>query len=210
MRISDTGTGMTPAVRDRIFDPFYTTKDVGSGTGLGLSVSLGIVAALGGRIEVESQPGHGSTFAVHLRAVTSPLPAPPTTTPPTTIPVDGGRVLVIDDEPVVARTMARLLAPLATEVVTNGRDALAACTRADYDAIVCDVLMPAVTGMELYDQLRATAPALAARIVFVTGGAFTDEARAFLARVPNPVLEKPVAADALRAAIALVRPRRDG
>jgi signal transduction histidine kinase/CheY-like chemotaxis protein len=210
VRISDTGTGMTPAVRDRIFDPFYTTKDIGSGTGLGLSVSLGIVAALGGRIEVESQPGHGSTFAVHLRAVTSPLPAPPTTTPPTTIPVDGGRVLVIDDEPVVARTMARLLAPLATEVVTNGRDALAACTRADYDAIVCDVLMPAVTGMELYDQLRATAPALAARIVFVTGGAFTDEARAFLARVPNPVLEKPVAADALRAAIALVRPRRDG
>jgi len=124
--------------------------------------------------------------------------------------VAGGRVLVIDDEPVVARTLARLLAPLTTELVTNGRDALAACTRADYDAIVCDVLMPAVTGMELYDQLRATAPALAARMVFVTGGAFTDEARAFLARVPNPVLEKPVAADALRAAIAQVRPRRDG
>jgi len=208
VRISDSGVGMTAAVRDRIFDPFFTSKDVGQGTGLGLSVSLGIVAALGGRIEVTSEPGHGSTFAVHLRPA-APAPTAPSgsagspalSTPRAVPPLAATRVLIVDDEPVVARSLAKLLAPRTVEVVTSGQAALAACQRGTYDAIVCDLMMPELTGMELHAQLRDTAPDLAARMIFVTGGAFTADAAAFVAARRAPVLTKPLDAAQLRAAV---------
>ena len=199
VRITDTGAGMSAAVRDRIFDPFFTTKDVGQGTGLGLSVSHGIVTALGGRIEVDSAPGRGATFAVHLRAATSAASAPPPAAPgPASA---AARILLIDDDPLVARSLARLLAPRTVDVVTSGQAGLAACRGTRYDAIVCDLMMPEVTGMELHAQLLADDPALAARMVFVTGGAFTADAEAFVRAVANPVVDKPVAAAALRAAV---------
>ncbi|MCE9573294.1 MAG: response regulator [Deltaproteobacteria bacterium] len=204
VRVRDTGSGMTPAVRDRIFDPFYTTKDVGRGTGLGLSVSLGIVTALGGRIEVQSAPGRGSTFAVFLKA------APVASATPLAAPEGGaapraGRVLLVDDEPLIARTLARLLAPMETELAHSGRAALDACARTAFDAIVCDLMMPDLTGMDVHEHLVARAPDQARRMVFVTGGVFTARAEEFLRRVPNTVLDKPVTARALRAAIEAVR-----
>lgn len=208
VRVSDTGVGMTPAVRDRVFDPFFTSKDVGQGTGLGLSVSLGIITALGGRIEVTSEPGRGSVFAVHLRTAVAPAPPAPSDGPPPRTPAAPARVLLIDDEPLVARSLARLLAPRTVEVVTSGQAALAACRAGAFDAIVCDLMMPEITGMELHAQLRDAAPALADRMIFMTGGTFTADATAFVAQVGNPVLTKPVDAAQLRAAVDAAATRR--
>ena len=233
VRISDTGIGMTPAVRDRIFDPFFTTKDVGEGTGLGLAVSLGIVSALGGRIEVESEIGVGSTFSVWLplaarddqpaptEALAEPPAVPPEPAadaapetapaepgpPPAAVTLARGRVLIVDDEAVVARTFARILAKHETVVASSGREAIALCRDQTFAAIVCDLMMPDVTGMEVHEALAATRPALAARMIFVTGGVFTERARAFAAAVPNRILSKPVTADDLRAAVAAIEAR---
>lgn len=206
VRVRDTGTGMPPHVRDRIFDPFYTTKDVGRGTGLGLSVSLGITNDLGGRIEVESAQGAGTTFSVFLPIapqVAAPAPAPvPTTVPPTT----KCRVLVVDDEPLTARAMARQLEVLDVDVdiVHSGREALDRCARITYDAIVCDLMMRDVTGMEVHAHLLESSPTTANRMVFVTGGVFTADGRAFVERLGDRVLDKPVPAADLRAAVAKI------
>ena len=216
VRVRDSGTGMTHEVRDRIFDPFYTTKDVGRGTGLGLSVSLGIVAALGGRIEVESAPSLGTTFSVYLKpapttqAVT-PRPAAPVAPTPHTGGAASGRILVVDDEPLIARTIARQLAPLDVEIVHSGRAALERCATTTFDVIVCDLMMPDLTGMEVHARLLERAPESAARMVFVSGGAFTSQAQEFLDHVGNPVLDKPIAAADLRAVVDKMRatPRAD-
>lgn len=206
VRVRDTGSGMPPHVLDRIFDPFYTTKDVGRGTGLGLSVSLGITNELGGRIEVASTVGAGTTFSVFLPvAARTALPA---TSPPRsdTRAAKAGHVLVVDDEPLTARAMARQLVSLGVEVdiVHSGREALERCATTAYDAIVCDLMMHDVTGMEVHARLLETAPDVADRMVFVTGGVFTADGRAFVDRIGDRVLDKPVPAAELRAAVAKI------
>ena len=110
-------------------------------------------------------------------------------------------MLIVDDEPVVARSLAKLLAPRVVEIVTSGQAALTVCRSASFDAIVCDLMMPELTGMELHAQLCAAAPDLAARMIFVTGGAFTADAAAFVAARRAPVLTKPLDAAQLRAAV---------
>ena len=215
VRVTDTGVGMTPAIRERIFDPFFTTKQVGEGTGLGLAVTLGIVSGLGGRIEVDSEVGRGTTFTVWLPAAPpTPRVAParaPVTIAPTPAAVaevastgataTPARILIVDDEPRVARTFARLLTGYEVELAGSGHEAIARCRSHPYDAVICDLMMPETTGMGVHGALIASHPDLAARMVFVTGGAFTDEARAFLDAVPNLRLTKPVPADELRAAV---------
>ncbi len=205
--ISDTGTGISPDVLPRIFDPFFTTKPVGVGTGLGLSICHGIVSGLGGEIQVESTLGKGSTFRVILppaalaaRGETAAVPKP---TPP---PTRRGRILVVDDEALVGRAVSRILSTQHDVVVrTSARAALEDVTGAPgFDLLLCDLMMPDMTGMELYEQLRSAAPVLADRTVFLTGGAFTAGAREFLARVPNARLEKPFEPDQLRALVARV------
>ena len=213
VRISDTGVGMSREVRDRIFDPFFTTKRVGDGTGLGLSVTLGIVSGLGGRIEVDSEVGRGTTFTLWLPAADAarrPPSEPPVAERAAAARADRdeagarkGRVLIVDDEPLVARTFARLLAGYDVEVVGSGREAIDRCRRAHYDAIVCDLMMPEITGMEVHAALADGDPALGARMIFVTGGVFTDEARGFLELVPpGRRLTKPVVSSELRVAVA--------
>jgi PAS domain S-box-containing protein len=204
VEISDTGAGIPPDVLPRIFDPFFTTKPVGIGTGLGLSICHGIVTQLGGEIAVESVPGRGTTFRIHL----PPAPAgaavaagPAAPGPEAARP---GRVLVVDDEALVARAVERMLSP-PHEVLTRGsaRSALDLLEGdRDFDVILCDLMMPGMTGMDLHAALATRDPALARRMVFLTGGAFTDAARAFLEQVANPRLEKPVDRATLREAVA--------
>jgi CheY-like chemotaxis protein/two-component sensor histidine kinase len=208
VEISDTGSGIAPEILARIFDPFFTTKPVGVGTGLGLSICHGIVSALGGEIEVRTVVGAGTTFRVLLpptaRCDERGTPAAPPASP------RRGRVLVVDDEPLVARAMGRVLAAHEVVVCGGARAALAELEREGeaFDVVICDLMMPEMTGMDLHAHLAAIAPALAERIVFVTGGAFTDRAREFLASVPNPQLEKPFDPSALRELVArLVAPR---
>jgi PAS domain S-box-containing protein len=194
--ISDSGIGIDPDVVGRIFDPFYTTKQVGEGTGLGLAICRSIVTAMGGEIDVDSTPRQGAAFRVVLPiADDTDLPAEP---PPTVNdPLDKKRVLVIDDEPMVGTLIAKVLSTHDVVAETSARAALTRLAAdSGFDLILCDLMMPEVSGMDFYDQL---APELRDRIVFLSGGAFTPRARAFLDSVPNRRLAKPFDVDALTA-----------
>jgi PAS domain S-box-containing protein len=203
VEISDTGAGIPPEILPRIFDPFFTTKPVGVGTGLGLSICHGIVTQLGGDISVESAPGKGSTFRVVLPGAAAASAAAASPRPPPA-PARRTRILVVDDEPLVGRAVGRILAS-EHEVVfrTSARDALGELLGTPgFDLVVCDLMMPDMTGMDLHERLARDAPALAARTVFLTGGAFTAAARDFLERVPNLRLEKPFDPQELRDLVA--------
>ncbi len=191
VEFSDSGSGISAEVRPRIFDPFFTTKPLGVGTGLGLSICQGIVASLGGEIEVESEPGKGATFRVLLpraKGVAMPQalePAPLLSSRP--------RVLVVDDEALMRKALLRLLqASCDATAVATGAEVLALlASGAHFDVLLCDLMMPGMTGKGLYEQLLVVAPELARRTAFLSGGAFTTETAEFLHRVQNPILQKP-------------------
>lgn len=198
LEVSDTGSGIAPDLLGKIFVPFFTTKPVGQGTGLGLGICQGIVHGIGGEITVESVAGKGSTFRVVLPAAISSRPAPRSS-----IPIAQGpraRVLVVDDEGAVGRSLQRLLGREHDVVVVNsGAEALGVLREGKaFDVILCDLMMPVMTGMELYAELARAFPEQTARVVFITGGAFTPAARAFLDGIPNMCLDKPVDPNALR------------
>jgi PAS domain S-box-containing protein len=204
--ISDTGSGIAPDVLPRIFDPFFTTKPVGVGTGLGLSICHGIVSGLGGEIQVESTPGKGSRFTVLLPPAPAGAQARTPATPARPPPPRRGRILVVDDEGLVGRAVVRILSPQHEVVArTSARAALEDVTRGErFDLVLCDLMMPDMTGMELHARLGEVTPALAERTVFLTGGAFSASAREFLARARNARIEKPFEPEQLRALVARV------
>ena len=203
--IADTGVGMARDVLDRIFEPFFTTKDVGQGTGLGLSISQGIVADYGGRIEVDSEVGVGTTFRVYLPHAAGGL-TPVVAPPPVAVPARLG-VLIVDDEAPVARSLARVLAGCDVEVADSGRAARVALARRHFDVVLCDVMMPDVTGIQLYRDLEAAGDPAIAQFVFMTGGVSSPEAQQFLDRLgPERWLLKPIGAPTLRARVAAVGP----
>jgi PAS domain S-box-containing protein len=207
VEVSDTGPGVAPELRERIFEPFFTTKRIGEGTGLGLSICRNLVAAAGGEISVEGDAGRGATFRVVLPAAPAGT-RPPTPAPAPAVATRRGRVAVVDDEPAIRRAAERLLAPEHEVVPFGDAQAIVDRIRAGdrFDAILCDILMPGMTGIDLHRTLREVAPAQADAIIFVTGGAFSTEGRAFLDGVANPVLEKPFDTPAVRSAVrALLR-----
>jgi signal transduction histidine kinase len=201
--VRDTGSGIPRDVVERIFDPFFTTKPPGIGTGLGLSICQAIVSDLSGRIEVRSTPGEGSTFRVCLPAAPPGAEARPTGAPVASAPGRRGAVLVVDDEPMILKVMTELLT-VEHDVTCErtARDALERLGNGErFDAILCDLMMPQMTGMDLYDALLEIAPKQAQAMLFLTGGAFTARARTFLDRVPNATIEKPFDTVALLAKI---------
>jgi signal transduction histidine kinase len=204
VEVRDTGSGIPPEIRKRIFEPFFTTKPRGVGTGLGLAICRNIVDELGGELRVESDGGKGSTFTVVLPPSTASAGVQTPSTQPPTGP--RGRVMMLDDEPVVGRSVARMLrGEQEVVVVTAGREALALIERGErFDAILCDVMMPELTGYEFYELAVALDASLARRFVFLTGGAFTPRAAEFLARVQCPRVEKPFERATLREALASV------
>ncbi|MDC0710443.1 two-component regulator propeller domain-containing protein [Stigmatella sp. ncwal1] len=212
VEVSDTGMGIPPEVLPRIFEPFFTTKPVGVGTGLGLSICHGYVQALGGDIRVHSAPGEGTTFEVTLPPAPAMAAEPAPPRPPSgSNPVWRSRLMVVDDEPLLASAMSRTLEP-EHEVVpfTCARDALERLrTGEHYHLILCDLMMPEMTGMELYETLAREAPAMAERMVFITGGAFTEAARTFLDTHRLPCLDKPFDPDALRSRLRSLLAGRD-
>ncbi|MBI4510512.1 MAG: PAS domain S-box protein [Deltaproteobacteria bacterium] len=198
VEVKDTGEGIPPHLLERIFDPFFTTKPVGVGTGLGLSICRGILNSLGGRIEVVSEVGRGTTFRVVL-------PPGPTgaehaslrsgSTVPARERAVGrrGRVLVIDDEPAIARALCRVLEPLHDVVsASSGREALEILgADGSFDVIFCDLMMSEMSGIDMHSALLESDPALAERVIFMTGGTFTRKTREFLAHLPNRFIDKP-------------------
>jgi PAS domain S-box-containing protein len=208
VEIADTGTGMAPEVRDRAFEPFFTTRPAGRGTGLGLSICQTTVAALGGEIALESEPGRGTRVRVTLPGRASE-PAPLRDLPsPAGLATGHRRVLVVDDDPGVGSAVRRLLRGADVQVCTDS-EAAAGILRADpnFDVVLCDLFMPGTSGMDLYRELREARPELAERVVFMTAGAYTPESVAFLDAVSNPRIEKPFDAARLRALVARAAPR---
>ncbi len=191
IEVSDTGAGIAPEHLHRIFEPFFTTKEVGAGTGLGLSISRDIVAAHNGTLSARSAPGGGTTMTVALpHAERAPAATPPVVEP---APVSRrARVLVIDDEPLIARILQRGLARHQVVVANQARDALARIQRGEtFDVIFCDLMMPDVSGIDVHEYLLREHPKVAERVVFMTGGAFTSKAKSFLATVTNERIDKP-------------------
>jgi PAS domain S-box-containing protein len=206
IEIEDTGQGIAPEVQSRVFDPFFTTKEVGGGTGLGLSICHGIISGLGGQISIDSAPERGTLVRVVLPPAAD-LPAAP---PAAASDADAQssrqrrhRVMLVDDEPQVAHTMERLLRrDYDVTIALCGKDALDHITKGIwFDAIVSDVMMPNMTGIELLEHLQRVAPAQSARLVFLSGGAFTAQTRERLDQLGVLLLEKPVTAKDLRATV---------
>jgi signal transduction histidine kinase len=204
VEVADTGTGMSPDVVDKIFDPFFTTKPQGMGTGLGLSICHGIVAAMGGEIRVRSIEGEGTTFTLDLPAAEGAAARGRAPTWPD-VAVESGRrlrILVVDDEPLICEGIRRALSGHEVEVAPSGRDAIRLCEDGEFDLVLCDVMMPDVSGMEVFGRIRIARPAYEQRFVFMTGGAFTPKARAFLESVDNEAIIKPFSLRELRSLVA--------
>jgi len=192
IEVRDTGAGIPPAVLAHIFEPFFTTKPVGVGTGLGLSICHGIVKSMGGNISIESEVGKGTVVRLSLppvilvpsRLVENRMPA--------TLPTRRGRILVVDDETMILRTIGRVLkhhSVVCSSSVPEALDYIA--TGEPFDVILSDVMMPHISGIQFYETLLGRSPDLARRIVFLTGGALTSKTEDFLRSVNNHRIEKP-------------------
>jgi signal transduction histidine kinase/ActR/RegA family two-component response regulator len=206
--VEDNGPGMTPEILRRVFEPFFTTKPFGSGSGLGLAVSRGLVASLGGELHLESTPGIGTLAIVDLAATAAPehAPEPVRAVERSATPL---RLLVVDDEEPVRSALRRLLElRYRVELATGVDDALARVQIELFDVVLCDVMMPAGGGERFYRTVLGFAPELARRVIFLTGGAVTDAARQFLRTQPQPVLSKPLDVAELAELAERLRPPR--
>jgi len=192
VEIRDTGSGISKELIPRIFEPFFTTRGLETGTGLGLSISHGIVSSLGGSIEVESRVGAGSSFRVLLPAAAGVSSIPPPLPRPS-IMNGRHRLLFIDDERILLDALGRALETrYEVDRAASAASALSLFEQGrEYDLIVCDLMMPNMTGMDLFRTLETRFPEHAQRTVFMTGGAFAQGAQEFLSATRRRMLEKP-------------------
>ncbi|ATB43854.1 sensor histidine kinase [Cystobacter fuscus] len=208
IEVSDTGHGIPESIRSRIFEPFFTTRPVGEGMGLGLSISHTLITHMGGELQFESEVGKGTVFRVVLPppARCEPRSAPPEQPVLPRAEVTAprrGRLLVVDDEARVLSSLERTLGRTHEVIAFDRAQAALAWMEQGqpWDLILCDVMMPEMTGMEFHEAIAQRMPERARDIIFITGGAFTATAREFLARVDNARLDKPFDLEALRALV---------
>lgn len=211
VRVSDNGCGIHRDHLARVFETFFTTKSSASGTGLGLAISRDTIRSCGGDIRVESVVGEGTAFTVVLpyagRVPARPVPeAPRLQTGETPRPM---LMLFVDDEPTIRRGYDRVFG--RTNVVFLAADGEEATKilmeHHNFDVIVCDLMMPRVSGIELYHRVKADLPALASTFIFVTGGAMDPACHEFLASLDNVVLTKPFEMRELIVQVERRRPR---
>ncbi len=202
--IADSGSGISADVLGRIFDPFFSTKAIGAGMGLGLSISHRLVSNMGGSITVDTAPGRGSTFYVMLqsREHVSGEHRPAIVARAAS---DDARptVLIIDDESMMCDLLRSMLQDdYDVTTYSSSRKALEQLhTDVFFDVVLCDLMMPEMTGMDIYEELAERRPDQAQRFVFMTGGTFTDRASQFLEDNEGPTLTKPFRHEELRNAI---------
>jgi PAS domain S-box-containing protein len=203
VEIADTGPGIPPEVLQRLFSPFVTTKPVGVGTGLGLSICHRIVTGFGGEIAVSNPPGGGAVFTISLPCASTEVEVSRPPALRSGSAARRGKILVVDDEPTIAQAVKRTLAAdhevIAYQRAGEALDRIIAGER--FDVILCDLMMPEMTGMEFHHELARSVPEQAALVVFLTGGAFTARARSFLDVIPNQRIEKPFDVMHLRALV---------
>lgn len=205
IEVEDTGEGIPAENIERIFEPFFTTKPAGVGTGIGLAICREIVQGYGGQIRVRSQVGKGSAFTVLLPARKGLAAAPGAVAPARPAGDQKGRALVVDDEPTNLETFGRMLRKnYEVLFASSGKEALETLERegARFDVILSDVNMHGMDGAELHKAIARKYPGLERRMVFVTGGIFSMESRNYLSALPNPLLEKPFAAQELLEAVS--------
>ncbi len=206
IEVTDSGEGIPVADLGQIFDPFFTTKPVGEGTGLGLWVCHSIVTGHGGSISVDSHRGEGTTFRVVLPAGV-PLAEAEGDDDDVLGSLPSGSILIIDDDEQVAHSLAILFEGSDITVLTSGHEAVRRLKAgARFDWIFCDLMMPDLSGMDVYEQAHHAGLGIESRFVFMTGGIFTPRARDFVARVPNPCLSKPFHPRQVVAALRVAAP----
>jgi CheY-like chemotaxis protein len=189
-------------VQEHVFDPFFTTKPAGVGTGLGLSICHRIVSELQGSIAVESAPGEGSLFRVTLPASERPITREPKAPRPSQKPARK-RVLLVDDEVLITKTLKMLLDDYDVTIANCGADAVGHLGRESFDVVLCDVMMPDMSGADVYRYVLGEKPELAKRFIFMTG----DALRSFAVGLPvdeGAWLEKPFAGETVLAALERV------
>jgi PAS domain S-box-containing protein len=201
--ICDSGPGIPAAIRPRIFEPFFTTKPIGVGTGVGLSVCHGIVTSHGGTIAAAAAPGGGALLEVRL-PIGEAAEAPARAAEKEPQPAAGGRVLIVDDEPEVAETLAEILQADGWRIETadSGQAALERVLANDYDVVLSDIRMANLDGLAFYGRLKELRPALAGRFIVVTGDTLSGAVRAFLDETGLPCLEKPFIPGEVRRRVA--------
>lgn len=217
IEVEDNGTGMSPETLRRVGEPYFTTRPERGGRGLSVFVARGIVETLGGTLEYQSVSGKGTLATVSLPSQIVVVPAPmaqPLTPLPTPLPTRGApdappanakkrRALVIDDDTRVGRAVARMMFGFEATAVESGQEALDLLAQGrEFDVIVCDIMMPGKTGVDVYDELERTRPELLSRIFFMTGGALAPEIAAFLQRPGVRHLMKPFEWSAFEAMLA--------
>lgn len=212
LRVSDTGSGMTPEALSRVFTPYFTTKAAGQGLGLGLAVTRDIVERFGGSISVETTLGVGTTFTVRLPA------APPGVTPARTpaLPerrntLAGRRILIVDDEPAIVAVLRRTLRDALVVTCASGNEACAILADdSNFDAVLCDLMMPSGGGDVVHAFIASRRPELLPRLALRTGGATSEEGRRFVAEAGLPILEQPFRAGELLAFVDRLARDADG
>lgn len=217
LEVEDDGPGVPQAIQARIFDPFFTTKQAGVGTGLGLSIVLSVVREHGGQVQMQSPPQGGARFQIELPTASerqmegtlstisrekpvflpepqlAPLPTAPIRRGAPLEPKKRAQVLVVEDEPTVARLIADVLEDegMRVDVLLDGREALELAARRTYELIICDMKMPGLDGQDFYKSLERTANQLRERFLFVTGDVMGAQTREFLERHHLPHVAKP-------------------
>ena len=205
VEVTDTGCGIPREHLHRIFDPFFTTKPVGLGTGIGLALCHSTVKSMNGEIVVESTVGAGSRFQVVLPSLPDDAVftvSEPISTQTPRRAMRPQRVLVMDDDRAVAEALRQGLGQHDVTVVGSAEAGLAAVKSSSFNLILCDVMMPVMTGIDFYERLARVDPTQLDRVVFITGGVLTDSARSFLDRHAVSCLEKPVSIEQLEAVVA--------
>jgi PAS domain S-box-containing protein len=190
----DDGPGILKKNLERLFNPFFTTREPGKGTGLGLSICYSIVTQHGGKIYARSRLGKGATFFVELPIVTKEEQlemAEPAAEVSKTL--SRARILVVDDDTIVQEFLTKVLGEEGHEVaiVANGEDALERLGSEDYDVILLDIKLPGMSGIELYKYMQKAVKSLARRVVFITGDVMNKDTMDFLSRTRAPYITKP-------------------
>ncbi len=202
---SDDGPGIPKEYIGKVFDPFFTTKDPGKGTGLGLAVAYGIINEHGGEIHVSSDEGKGTTFVIELpvlghetvlrRNKEEDISRTPNT-------IKGKRILIVEDEDIIVDMIKSVLEEESNivDIARNGKEALTVIGTNQYDIIVCDIKMPHMNGIALYNEIKTMNPDLIQRFIFITGDLSTETIE-FLKETGNEVITKPFKVEKLRTQI---------
>tara|TARA_R110002096_G_scaffold77896_12_gene183529 strand:- start:28167 stop:30116 length:1950 start_codon:yes stop_codon:yes gene_type:complete len=205
--ISDTGAGMPASVIRHVLEPFFTTKDVGRGTGLGLSITHHLVTAVGGHFDIRSEEGIGTIIVLDIPVAPPP---PASTFKLTSVPKSAAklRILFIDDQDSVRVAVGRLLSSHTVFLSSDGANALERIGRGEeFDLILCDVMMPMMTGEQFLEQVTERFPRLVDRIVFVTGGAIGRHETMFLENTTHRIIQKPFELDELERVVSCFQPK---